>query len=240
VAETGSTNADLLALAAAGEPAGLVLVADHQTAGRGRLGRTWSAPPGASLLVSVLLELPAGSPVHGATWAVGLAARDACGEVAGVTPELKWPNDLMVGDRKLAGILAEAVLRHGEVAGVVVGMGLNVAWPPVDELPGELAGRVVALNHLTAAPVDLEAVLTAYLERLARYVSLWEDQAGALVQAYRSGLATIGRAVRVELPEGSFTGTAVDLDQDGALVVEVLGGERRLVRAGDVVHLRPA
>jgi BirA family transcriptional regulator, biotin operon repressor / biotin---[acetyl-CoA-carboxylase] ligase len=240
MAETGSTNADLLALADAGEPAGLVLVTDHQRAGRGRLGRTWSAPPGASLLVSVLLDLPGAAPVHGATWAVGLAARDACSDVTGVRPELKWPNDVMVGERKLAGILAEAVLRHGRVAGVVVGMGLNVTWPLPAELPGELAERVVALNHLTGRPVDREAVLAAYLQRLAERVGAWEARPAELAAAYRQGLDTLGKAVRVELPDGAFTGTAVGLDGEGALIVELADRSRRVVRAGDVVHLRPA
>lgn len=239
VTETGSTNADLVALAHQGEPPGLVLVAGHQTAGRGRLGRSWSAPPGASLLVSALLGPPRGSPVHGATWAVALAAGDACAAVAGVEAELKWPNDLVVGDRKLAGILAEAVVADGEVVAVVVGMGLNVTWPDPAELPGELAARVVALNHLTGAPVDRGAVLERYLQELRAYVHLWEHAPAALRLAYRHRLATIGRQVRVELPDGVFAGRAVDLDPDGALEVEVEGGERRTVRAGDVVHLRP-
>jgi BirA family transcriptional regulator, biotin operon repressor / biotin---[acetyl-CoA-carboxylase] ligase len=239
VAETGSTNADLAALAEQGERPGLVLVAGHQTAGRGRLGRSWSAPPGASLLVSALLGLPAEAPVHGATWAVGLAAQDACEAVAGVRPELKWPNDLMVAERKLAGILAEAVVRQGQVVGVVVGMGLNVTWPDPDELPGDLADRVVALNHLTGAPVDRAALLRGYLRELGVYVHLWEHAPAALWLAYRHGLGTLGREVRVELAGETFSGRAVDLDHDGALVVEVAGGARRTVRAGDVVHLRP-
>ena len=241
VAETGSTNADLLALAADGEPPGLVLVTDHQTAGKGRLGRGWSAPPGASLLVSVLLSLPAGAPVHGATWAVGLAGRDACAEVTGVVPELKWPNDLMVGERKLAGILAEAVVAGGGVVdGVVVGMGLNVSWPAATDLPGELAERVVALNHVTGSPVDREAVLDAYLRHLGGRVAEWEEQPDELVDAYRGALGTLGREVRVELAGETLVGMAVDVDHEGALVVVRAGGERHVVRAGDVVHLRPA
>jgi BirA family transcriptional regulator, biotin operon repressor / biotin---[acetyl-CoA-carboxylase] ligase len=240
VGETASTNADLLALAEAGEPAGLVLVADHQTAGRGRLGRRWSAPPGASLLVSALLRPPPGAPVHGATWAAGLAARHACATAAGVVADLKWPNDLLVGERKVAGILAEALVVEGVVAAVVVGTGLNVNWPPVEDLPGELADVVVALNHLVGRPLDRERVLQAYLEALQLYVGLWERAPAELAAAYRSTLATLGRDVSVTVPSGSLTGRAVDLDDEGALVVETADGQQHVVRAGDVVHLRPA
>src|SRR5690349_5822405 len=109
VAETGSTNADLVAAARAGEPAGAVLVADHQTAGRGRLVRAWQAPPGSALLCSILLRPRPGTVVHGAVWSVALAAREACRRLAGVAPDLKWPNDLLWDGRKLAGVLAEAV-----------------------------------------------------------------------------------------------------------------------------------
>jgi BirA family biotin operon repressor/biotin-[acetyl-CoA-carboxylase] ligase len=133
--ELDSTNRYLLDQARAGAPEGLVAVADHQTAGRGRLGRRWEAPAGAGLLVSVLLRpsLPI-EELHLCTVAVALAARSACTEAAGVEPGLKWPNDLIVGERKVAGILAEA--REGAV---VVGIGVNVAWPPPDTEPTEVA-----------------------------------------------------------------------------------------------------
>ena len=108
VAETGSTNADLLTAARAGAPSGTVLVADHQTAGRGRLGRQWHAPPGSSLLASILFHEPGRTALHRYTQAVGVAAVEACRSTAGVTAALKWPNDLLVGERKLAGVLAES------------------------------------------------------------------------------------------------------------------------------------
>ncbi len=213
VAETGSTNADAMALARQGEPEGIVLVADHQTAGRGRAGRTWSAPPGASLLCSVLLRPPA-AVVDLCTMAVAVAAAAAVAEVAGVTPRLKWPNDLVwpgdgsAPDRKLAGILAEAdwpasspasggwrpPATH-ERAAVVVGIGINVAWP--DELPDELTDVAVALSHLVDRPVDREDLLIALLSALGpRY--------GSLVAGDRSGLlARVAGPLRHPGPAGA-------------------------------------
>jgi len=233
VAETGSTNADLLAAARAGEPAGAVLVADRQSAGRGRLGRQWQAPPGSSLLMSVLLR-PAVSVtrLHRLTQAMGVAAAAGCGQVAGVRADLKWPNDLLVGDRKLAGILAEAVTGpSGAVDAVVVGMGLNVHWPTTEDAVGELAGRVVCLDEAAGRHIDRDQLLDAVLAGLA---AIDDD---TLDREYRARLATLGREVRVELPNEVFTGTAVDVDPDGQLVVQVDGVPRR-VGAGDVVHLR--
>ena len=181
VAETGSTNADALALAHQGDPEGIVLVADHQTAGRGRHGRTWEAPASASLLVTVLLRPP--TAVLGATtMAVALAASEALEEVAGFAPRLKWPNDLVWPgdgsgpDRKLAGILAEAEWPPGsDIASgyrepapssravVAVGMGVNVNWPTV--LPPELdaiADLAVAASHIVGHEVDREDLLIAF------------------------------------------------------------------------------
>ncbi|HET6952014.1 MAG TPA: biotin--[acetyl-CoA-carboxylase] ligase [Acidimicrobiales bacterium] len=257
VAETGSTNADLLALARAGEPEGIVEVADHQTAGRGRRDRTWVAPPGGSLLLSVLLRPPA--PVAGAvTMAAGVAMAAAVASVAGVTPGVKWPNDLVVatagGDRKLAGILAEADWPAGsaisagyrapasyERAVVVVGLGINVAWP--DDVAGDpafaaLADTATALSWLGAA-VDRVDLLVAFLRNLsARYDALAAGGPAALMAEWRARSATLGRRVRVDLGGGEVEGTAVDITAEGHLVVETGAGERRTVAVGDVVHLR--
>jgi BirA family transcriptional regulator, biotin operon repressor / biotin---[acetyl-CoA-carboxylase] ligase len=235
VTSTGSTNADLAARARNGEPAGAVLVTDHQTAGRGRLDRAWEAPPGASLLVSVLLTPH--EPLPAATHTMALAAVDACLDVAGVMPELKWPNDLMIGPRKLAGILAEAVMTDGRISGVVVGMGLNVNWPPAAELPGELAERVVALNHVAGRTVDRRALFDALLRHLAVRVRQWSTEPSALHADYRARLATLGRSVRVELADRHLEGVASDLTADGRLIVAT-AGEQVAVSVGDVVHLR--
>src|SRR5205823_1731834 len=152
-------------------PAGLVAVAEHQTAGRGRQGRSWTAPPGSSLLMSVLLR-PGIRPErsHLVTAAVALAAADALEEVAGFRPGLKWPNDLIVDDRKLAGVLAEA-----DGGAVVVGIGINLNWP--DQLPQELAQGAVSANQVVGRAVDADAVLIRLLERLDAYMGDWDATA---------------------------------------------------------------
>lgn len=236
VTETASTNQDLLAAATHGAGEGAVLVADHQTAGRGRLGRTWEASPGASLLASVLLRprLPL-DQAHAITAAVGLAAAYACEAVAGFRPGLKWPNDLVVGGRKLAGILAETHVRGDRLEALVVGIGLNVNWP--DELPQDLSEIAIAANHVAGYEVDRENLLIALLLDLERrYAHLHEPGGIArLRDDERTASATLGEVVRVELPDGSFEGTATDITDAGHLVVD-----GREVSAADVVHLRGA
>jgi len=260
VASTGSTNSDVMELARHGEAEGVVLVADHQTAGRGRAGRSWTAPPGASLLCTVLLRPPAGvAPL--VTFALAVAAAEAVEQVAAVRPGLKWPNDLVVEStapdgsvrtRKLAGILAEAEWPAGshiaagyrepaphERATVAAGIGLNVDWP--DDLPDDLADIAVALNHLGAAGVSRDDVLEALLDRLdGRYGELVSGDVAAVLDEWRARSATLGREVRVDLGADDVSGTAVDVTEGGHLVVEVIGGERRTIAVGDVVHLRPA
>lgn len=243
VTETGSTNQDLLAAAAGGAPEGLVLVADHQTAGRGRLDRRWIAPPGASLLVSVLLR-PSVEPevLFLLTLTCGLAASDAIAEVAGVRPGLKWPNDLVVADgplldRKLAGILAESHVDGGEVTAVVVGMGLNLQWP--EDLPEEISSTATSVNHLTGAVVDRDEILVAWLRHYDRYLSTLSTDEGrrVILDRVRSVSATLGRTVRVERTDDAFDGTAVDLGDDGRLLVE-RDGVIVPVLVGDIVHAR--
>ena len=236
VAETGSTNEDLLAAAREGAPEGRVLVADHQSAGRGRMGRSWSAPPGASLLLSILFRprLPL-HQAHGVTAAVGLAAAYACDAVAGFRPGLKWPNDLVVGARKLAGILAESQVTGDRLDALVVGVGLNVNWP--DDLPAELADIAVAANHVAGHEVDRENLLFALLRDLdRRYEDLHAPGGvGRLRAAERAASATLGQRVRVELPGETFEGTATDITDAGHLVVD-----GREISTADVVHLRSA
>jgi BirA family transcriptional regulator, biotin operon repressor / biotin---[acetyl-CoA-carboxylase] ligase len=235
-----STNREALALARAGAPDGVVVVADHQTAGRGRLDRQWVAPPGSSLLVSVLLR-PAIVVDHlqMVTAAVAVAASDACAEVAGFRPRLKWPNDLVVDDRKLAGVLAEALIEGGQPAAVVVGMGLNVNWP---SLPPELAETATACNLVAGHDVDRAALLVRFLERLDEHYGTLCEPGGwrGVLLNYRRLCSTLGRMVRVELPgDRAVVGKAVEVTGDGRLLVEDAGA-LVTVAAGDVVHLRPA
>ncbi len=221
---TDSTNRVVAERAARGAPEGLVVAAELQTAGRGRLDRSWEAESGTALLVSILLR-PSDLPPerwHLLTGAAGLAARQACVDVGGFSPDLKWPNDLLVGDRKLAGILAETA-----GGAVVIGMGCNVhAAPPGAAWVDEAAGRWV----------DRSDLLGAWLGALDGYVGRWEP----LAAAYRAGCSTVGRRVVVELGDTRVVGLAEGIDSHGRLVVRPDGGTPLAVSAGDVTHLRPA
>jgi len=238
--EIGSTNAELLDEARLGGPEGVVAVADVQTAGRGRLGRAWSATPGTALLVSVLLRprLPP-SRLAAITMAAGLAVADGVERVAGFRPALKWPNDLVVADRKLAGILAESTAEGGD-APLVVGVGLNVS---TGAYPDELAGAATSCEEEAGRPVDRVELLVAFLDALeSRYATaMGPDGAEVTLAEYRAGSATLGRLVRVELPNGSvLEGLARQIAWNGQLIVVDASGGHTAVHTGDVVHLRPA
>jgi BirA family biotin operon repressor/biotin-[acetyl-CoA-carboxylase] ligase len=251
VAETGSTNADLGDRARSGAAEGLVLVAEHQTAGRGRLQRSWESPRGASLTFSVLLaprEVPSGR------WGwlpllTGLAVAEAVQEETGVPCRLKWPNDVLApqgsaaaggedgpGWGKLAGILVERVEGpDGPVA--VVGVGLNVSTR-AEELPVPTA---TSLALAGARDPDRTALLRAVLARLGSRQRAWRaadgDPGRGLRSEYLAASGTQGSAVRVDLPSGTpLEGVADGLDDDGALLVRSADGVTE-VRAGDVVHL---
>jgi len=241
VESTGSTNADLLARALAGEPEGTVLAVEEQRAGRGRMGRTWTAPPRAALTFSLLLK-PAVPPARRG-WLpllTGVAVAAAVTTVTGVETRLKWPNDLLAADAKLAGILAEAA---GDA--VVVGIGLNVSTEPA-EFPNPRPGALPAtsLRAAGATALNREDILLAILDGFERWYRAWQQAGG---DPDRSGLrpgyirlsATIGRTVRAELPGGqALSGPAVGVDSDGRLLVRVSSGSEVAVAAGDVVHLR--
>ncbi|PJN37153.1 biotin--[acetyl-CoA-carboxylase] ligase [Streptomyces sp. CB02959] len=243
VPATGSTNTDLAERAAAGDlREGAVLVAEEQSAGRGRLDRRWSAPPRSGLFLSVYLT----PTVPPARWGwlpllTGVATATAIARFAGVDTALKWPNDLLVtvdGDeRKTGGILAE---RAGD--GVVVGIGLNVSLT-ADELPVATAGSLALAG---AHHTDRDPLLRAVLRSLEDWYGAWQTTQGdpalcRLQEAYAAGCATLGRNVRADLPgDRSIEGEAVALDADGRLVLATPDGTRRAVDAGDIVHLRPA
>ncbi|MFD7134269.1 biotin--[acetyl-CoA-carboxylase] ligase [Streptomyces sp. NPDC059894] len=245
VARTGSTNSDLVALAVAGKAAeGAVLVAEEQSAGRGRLDRRWTAPPRSGLFFSVLLE-PSGIPVARWGWLpllTGVAVATGLARAAGVDTALKWPNDLLVTvggeERKAGGILAE---RAGE-DGVVVGVGINVTLRAT-ELPVPQAGSLALAG---AVSTDRDPLLRAVLRSLEEWYGRWRAADGdpadsGLQEVYTAGCATLGRSVRAELPGGrSLVGEAVAVDGDGRLVIATEKGVQEPVGAGDVVHLRPA
>ena len=235
--ELPSTNTALVEEARVGAPEGLVLVADHQTAGRGRLGRTWCAEPGTALLVSVLLRPPLPiDEVPVVLMAAGLAGCDGVEAAAGFRPGLKWPNDLVVSDRKLAGLLTEAT--GGGDPGVVLGLGVNVS---AAAYPAELAGEATSCEEVASRPVDRGELLVAFLTALeARYSAVLAGGGRqATLGAYRADSATLGRRVRVELTAGPpLDGKASRLADDGRLVVVDDAGAEHFVNVGDVKHLR--
>jgi BirA family biotin operon repressor/biotin-[acetyl-CoA-carboxylase] ligase len=232
-----STNRYARDEAERGAPDGLVVVADVQTAGRGRLGRTWEAPAGASLLVSVLLrpQLPLEFwPLL--TPAAALSAAASLQSLAGIDVRLKWPNDLVVDDRKLAGLLAEAV--HAPAA-LVLGMGVNVLW---SSFPDELDGIATACNLCGDSPVDRVDLLVDWLTRFDVMLGELDDPAGrrALRDATAARSATLGRRVRVALATRELCGVASGLTPEGLLEVTADDGHVETIAAGDVVHLRPS
>jgi BirA family biotin operon repressor/biotin-[acetyl-CoA-carboxylase] ligase len=238
VEESPSTNADVARRARDGEPAGLVVVTEHQTAGRGRLDRVWVTPPRAALTFSLLVT-PGRVPTGRWPWLpllAGLAVVEAVTDVAGVPALLKWPNDVLVDDRKVAGILVELVER-GSGAAAVVGVGLNVSSTR-EELPVETA---TSLELAGAGRVDRSALLGGVLDRFTQLYDAWVGAEGeGLRPAYARRCATIGRDVRVDLPTGqTLQGRALDVDDEGRLLVDD-GGHVHALGAGDVVHVRPA
>lgn len=240
VSTVASTNSALVDAARHGAPDRTVLVAEDQTAGRGRAGRSWVAPARSGLTLSVLLR-PTAVPPARWSWLPLLAGVALCRAVStlGQLPAaVKWPNDLLLGShqRKAAGILAEVVL---EGSAVVLGIGLNVTLRS-DELP---VPGATSLAIEQAACTDRDPLLRALLRALDTELRQWCDHAGdpvvsGLREAYRQRCATLGEQVRVDLPgQPPLTGTAVDVDTDGRLVVRSANQQRALA-AGDVTHVR--
>jgi BirA family biotin operon repressor/biotin-[acetyl-CoA-carboxylase] ligase len=242
VAATGSTNADLAERARTGRATpGAVLTTDDQQAGRGRRDRTWTTPPRSSVAVSLLLQ-PRDVPRSAWTWlplVVGVGVVDALVRVAGLDARLKWPNDVLVGDLKICGVLAE-VVETPQGAAVVAGIGLNVSQAR-DELPVPTA---TSLALAGAATTDRDTVLRAVLRGVAARYDTWVQADGdprrsSIGAAYRERCATIGQRVRVELPgEQALTGEAEGVDDDGRLLVRSAEGAVQALAAGDVVHVR--
>lgn len=238
---TTSTNAEVTALALAGAGEGTCVVAEEQTAGRGRQGRNWSSPPSAGLWLSFLVR-PGSVPRSRWGWLpllAGLAARDAIGTVGRVPVGLKWPNDLVVESgaggevRKLGGILTEASGSKDGADGeaVVIGIGINVALA-ADELPIAQATSLL----VEGGSVDREALLVAVLRHLVARLGQWRSADPQLVEAYRSACISLGRLVEVSLPGGRVErGEAAWIDDDGHLQV-ISGGKLVSVTAGDVIH----
>lgn len=231
VEETGSTNADLMVEGLAGAPDRSVLRADFQSAGRGRLDRTWEAPRGVNLLVSFLFrQVP--ERVHVLTQVVALAATEVAGRECGVEVVLKWPNDILIGNSKVAGILAQAapVDEAGRIPFVVVGIGCNLGWAP--------EGAVSLSSAGWTNPMTPSGFLAAMLPVIDRFLAM--DDADMHAE-YLSRLATVGSRVRVQMPSGDdIVGRAMSVEPDGRLVVLDDCAVTHRIDTADVVHLRDA
>ncbi|MBA2774542.1 MAG: biotin--[acetyl-CoA-carboxylase] ligase [Nocardioidaceae bacterium] len=237
-----STNAELGVRARTSDDDGVVLVAEHQTAGRGRLDRTWTTPARSGLTLSILVRPTAVEPVRW-PWLplmAGLVVAASLRDQAGVAAAVKWPNDVIVDDRKVAGILVERIDGAGRAPAAVVGIGLNVSLRE-DELPVPTATSLVLEQATMTDRSQLARALLRNFDRLyVRWLGTGGDPGLGLQAAYVDACATIGRRVRVELVGGQVvTGHAVGVDPLGRLLVRTPQGEQTF-GAGDVVHLRRA
>lgn len=232
-ASLASTNDEAKRLATAGAPEGSVVLAGEQTAGRGRRGRSWYSPPG-NLYCSLLLR-PAVPPGLAAqlSFVAALAVFEAAaGFVAPARLALKWPNDVLLDGRKLAGILLESEGHAGESSWVVVGMGVNLSQPPPEG---------VGLAGAGAAPVAPEAVLARLTHAFAFWYARWHEAGfGPVRRAWLERAAGLGGQVTVRLADATLAGCFADLSETGALVLEQVGGGRRLIEAGEVFLARAA
>lgn len=234
--QIASTNDACRELADSGALEGALVVADEQVAGRGRLGRRWLAPPGRALLLSLLFR-PALDPIHASqvTMLCGLAAAEAVEAETGLQAGLKWPNDLVLGNDKFGGLLAELGLASETLDYLVVGLGLNVNFDPrpMDGTGRQPTSLQVVLGH----PVDRLALLAALLGRVAVHYAAFRDGVVPLDE-WRARLVTLGRRVTVSEADRQYTGLAETTDEDGALWIRLDDGTHVTVHAGDIT-LRP-
>jgi BirA family biotin operon repressor/biotin-[acetyl-CoA-carboxylase] ligase len=234
-AEVGSTNDVALAAGREGGPEGLVVLADRQTAGRGRLGRTWESPPGVGIYTSVLLRprVPASlAPLL--TLAAGIAVAETIREVTGLLPRLKWPNDIQLEGRKAAGILVEGATGEGRLSEAVVGIGINVNHG-LNDFPAQLAGPATSLGLALGLCVSRTALVVALYTALERWYRVFRDEGWDLIlDCGRRCSAVLGQPIEIKSGSQRWLGLAWDLDRDGSLIVRDATGSLRRVVAGDV------
>lgn len=232
----GSTNDHAARLAGRGCPQGTVVMADRQTRGRGQRGRRWFSPPGAGVYLSLVLRpplTPAQAPKI--TLLAAVAAAEALIDTAGLEARIKWPNDVLVGGRKIAGILCQMDAAGDRVAHVIVGAGINVNTP-AGILPGDIGVTATSVLMETGAPASRTAVARAFLRRLERHYSASLDDGFAAVLArWRELSCLTGREVRVDGTEGPVRGVVVGIDEEGALVLRDRGGALRRIPSGEII-----
>lgn len=238
----GSTNEEGVAWAEQGAPEGALLVTDHQTAGRGRWGRGWESEPGRLLQFSLILRPQLAPDEAGLiTTALGLACAVAIDEISGVATRIKWPNDVTVKGKKMAGILVESRVSGRAIDAAVAGIGINVGWRR-EELPEEIADTATSLYLEAGRDIDRITLLVAIVEGFERrYLSL-QEQAGreSLIAEATARSSVLGRRVRVRFAEGEgVEGRALRLLDNGALELDI-DGQLRAVSVGEIEQLRPA
>ena len=238
--QVGSTNDVALAASREGAPEGFAVLADRQTAGRGRLGRNWESPPGVGIYTSVLLrpEVPAAlAPLL--TLAVGIAAAESIQEHTGLLPRLKWPNDVQLDGRKIGGILVEGTALEGRQSEAVVGIGINVNQE-VTDFPAELGGSATSVRMALGRAMARADLVAGLYNSLEHWYRIFCDGEGRMIlDRGRAWSAVLGQPVEVRSTTERWAGLALDLDQDGALIVRDGRGALRRVVAGDV-SIRPA
>ncbi len=232
-----STNRIALEMASQGLPGGIVILAEAQEKGKGRLGREWFSPEGMNLYFSLLLRpyQPARDfPLY--SLATSVALIEAIQRTTGLAVQIKWPNDVVLEDKKLAGILLESEVRGDQSPSLVVGVGVNVNIGLTD-FPPELQKSATSLRIALGRPVDRADLLIELFNQLVEQYRLVDDKA-LLIQAVRQHCQTLGRRVRVQTARQEFEGWAEDLQEDGALLIRMGDGNQRRILVGDVTHLR--
>ncbi len=226
-----STNRVAAALTPARWKPGTVVLADYQTAGRGRLGRSWHAPAGSSVMLSVLLQRDSSISPADYVMMAALSVRDAVSETLGVVPEIKWPNDVLLRNRKVAGILCELSVQDS-VERVIVGIGINVRFGLFG--PESLPEGGTSLDIESGSPIEREAVILALIRALNLWYRGLTHRPDSVFNAWAAALQTIGRTVVVKTATDAWTGTALGVRRDGGLLVETPDGHVRSVYAADV------
>lgn len=233
-----STNSEAKRLARQGAPEGTIVLAESQTKGRGRLKRLWVSPPGKGLYLSVILRPPI-PPQWGPriTPAAGVALAEALQD-RGLTPKLKWPNDVMLGRRKVGGVLTEASCTENAISFVVVGVGINVNTD-LEDFPTSIRNLATSVRLSTGKAISRVGLLQACLYQLEQwYECLCQGSFATILESWRQHEMTLGRWVEVSLPDSSVAGVAEDIDSHGALLVRDKGGRLHRILVGDVVHCR--
>lgn len=236
--EIDSTNAYARHLAQQGAGEGEIVIADAQTRGRGRLGRNWVSPPFVNLYLSVILR-PRLAPVHAPqlTLMAAVALADTIAWFIGTPPTIKWPNDILVGGKKLAGILTESSCDSERIEFAILGIGVNLNYP-VASMPEVIRERATSIVTLTQESVSREVFVRRLIQDLDRcYGELEEVGFNSLALRWEALFGLRGKKVRVEMMDHVMVGTARGIDRDGALIIEDQRGKRQRIVAGDVVPM---